>query len=115
MCLHLEVVRSTSEVTCCSDRTASTQAGSGSRSFGVFALLCAGWLPLAPGARQTALYAASVLAAFSANGTVPLYFELAVEAAFPVAEGLVATILTASTSTRNPLQKCAMNFRRRTK
>ena len=63
-------------------------------AFATFALACAGCLPLSAADRQRTLYAASIVASLFANGTVPLFFELAVEAAFPVAEGLVTTVLT---------------------
>jgi len=40
------------------------------------------------------LYATSITAALLSNAVIPLFFEMAVEAAYPVAEGLTINILT---------------------
>ena len=65
-----------------------------SLSFALFAALCLEAVALPHGARLAALYATSVLAALAVNSTAPLYYELAVEACYPIAEGLTTSILT---------------------
>merc|ERR1712096_497350 len=40
------------------------------------------------------LYATSILAALFCNAMIPLFFEMAVEAAYPIAEGLTTNVLT---------------------
>ena len=46
--------------------------------------------------RLAALYATSIATALCVNAAVPLFYECAVEAAYPIAEGLVTTVLTVS-------------------
>jgi MFS transporter, FLVCR family, disrupted in renal carcinoma protein 2 len=58
-------------------------------AFLVFGLYCSGALPMSTGA----LYASSVLGGLLINSTIPLFFELAVETAYPVAEGLSGGVL----------------------
>ena len=46
--------------------------------------------------RLTLLYVTSIGVALCVNAAAPLFYEAAVEAAFPIAEGLVTTVLTVS-------------------
>ena len=58
-------------------------------AFLVFALFCSGALSASTGA----LYTSSVLGGLLINSTIPLFFELAVETAYPIAEGLSGGVL----------------------
>lgn len=61
-------------------------------SLTIFTLICAGILPYS----KAVLYLTSVLGGFFVNGTIPLFFELAVESTYPVAEGITSGFLTFS-------------------
>lgn len=61
-------------------------------SLAIFTLICAGVLPYSKGL----LYLTSILGGFFVNGTIPLFFELAVESTYPVAEGITSGFLTFS-------------------
>ena len=60
--------------------------------YGVFAFMCAEFIPYS----KTVLFLTFILGGFFANGTVPLFFEMAVETAYPVAEGITSGFLTMS-------------------
>eukprot|EP01065_Artemidia_motanka_P043945 TRINITY_DN6180_c0_g1_i1.p1 TRINITY_DN6180_c0_g1~~TRINITY_DN6180_c0_g1_i1.p1 ORF type:complete len:506 (+),score=85.75 TRINITY_DN6180_c0_g1_i1:56-1519(+) len=62
----------------------------GAASFLAFASMCAGLIP----SPKWALYLLCCTCGFSVNGTIPLFYELAVETAYPVAEGLTTCVLT---------------------
>lgn len=68
--------------------------GLGAAFFAVFALCAAGTLRLAPGAGYNVLFWSGLLGGFFTNAAIPLYFELAMEAAFPLPSGTVITVLT---------------------
>ncbi|CAH3174269.1 unnamed protein product [Porites lobata] len=61
-------------------------------SLTIFTLICAGILPYS----KPLLYLTSILGGFFVNGTIPLFFELAVESTYPVAEGITSGFLTFS-------------------
>lgn len=61
-------------------------------SLTIFTLICAGYLPDS----KPLLYLTSILGGFFVNGTIPLFFELAVESTYPVAEGITSGFLTFS-------------------
>lgn len=61
-------------------------------SFAIFTLICARIIPY----NKILLYATFIIGGFFANGTVPLFFEMAVETAYPVAEGISSGFLTVS-------------------
>lgn len=61
-------------------------------SLAIFTLVCAGVLPFS----ETILYITSILGGFFVNGTIPLFFEMAVESTYPVAEGITSGFLTFS-------------------
>lgn len=61
-------------------------------SLTIFTLICAGVLPYS----KVILYLTSILGGFFVNGTIPLFFELAVESTYPVAEGITSGFLTFS-------------------
>lgn len=61
-------------------------------SLTVFTLICAGTLPYS----KAVLYLTSIFGGFFVNGTIPLFFELAVESTYPVAEGITSGFLTFS-------------------
>lgn len=65
-------------------------------SFLIFACLCSGFLgngSSSPGF-MAALYATSILAALFCNAMIPLFFEMSVEAAYPISEGVTINVLT---------------------
>jgi FLVCR family MFS transporter len=57
--------------------------------FAWFALLCSGAVPFS----LWAAYLSCILGGFCINGTIPLFYELAVETTFPIAEGSTAGFL----------------------
>jgi FLVCR family MFS transporter len=59
-------------------------------AFLIFALICDKTIPLS----VPLLYGMSVLGGLFVNGTIPLFYELGVESAFPIAEGLSTSVLT---------------------
>ncbi len=59
-----------------------------------FALTCAGSLPFPASAQLPLMYFFSTFGSLWANATTPLYYELAVEATYPIAEGLTTAALT---------------------
>ena len=61
-------------------------------SLTIFTLICAGVLPYS----KVVLYLTSILGGFFVNGTIPLFFELAMESTYPVAEGITSGFLTFS-------------------
>ena len=61
-------------------------------SFVAFTLMCAGVIPY----NTPLLYATCISAGFFTSGTFPLFFEMTVETAYPVAEGVTSCILTAA-------------------
>lgn len=61
-------------------------------SLTIFTLICAGILPYS----KALLYLTSILGGFFVNGSIPLFFELAVESTYPVAEGITSGFLTFS-------------------
>ena len=61
-------------------------------SLAIFTLICGGVLPFS----KAILYLTSILGGFFVNGTIPLFFELAVESTYPVAEGITSGFLTFS-------------------
>lgn len=59
--------------------------------FALFALACTGGDELpAVMTSKTLIYTTCVLVGLTINGTIPLYYEMCVEASYPVAEGLTA-------------------------
>lgn len=58
----------------------------------IFTLICAGVLPYS----KVVLFVTSILGGLFVNGTIPLFFELAVESTYPVAEGITSGFLTFS-------------------
>ena len=58
----------------------------------LFTLMCAGIIPY----YKAVLFLTFILGGFFANGAVPLFFEMAVETAYPVAEGITSGFLTMS-------------------
>ena len=71
--------------------------GGGAVAFLAFALVC-GPLQLPAARLLPYLYASSIVGTIFAQMTVPLFYELTVEAMFPVAEGLVTAALTSMTN-----------------
>eukprot|EP00756_Hemistasia_phaeocysticola_P033840 Hpha_TRINITY_DN16485_c2_g9::TRINITY_DN16485_c2_g9_i1::g.160463::m.160463/K15381/DIRC2, SLC49A3; MFS transporter, FLVCR family, disrupted in renal carcinoma protein 2 len=65
--------------------------GIGAVCFIAFALMCQKIIPF----NLPCLYVLSTLGGFAINGTIPLFFELAVESAYPVSEALTTMVLTA--------------------
>ena len=61
-------------------------------SFALFTLMCAGIIPY----NKAILYFTFITGGFFANATIPLFFEMAVETAYPVAEGITSGFLTMS-------------------
>ncbi|XP_065647705.1 solute carrier family 49 member 4 isoform X5 [Hydra vulgaris] len=61
-------------------------------SFGVFGLICVEVIPKS----ITLLYFTSIIGGICINGTIPLFFELAVESSYPVAEGINTGAMTFS-------------------
>lgn len=61
-------------------------------SLAIFTLICAGILHFS----KPVLYLTSILGGFFVNGTIPLFFEMAVESTYPVAEGITSGFLTFS-------------------
>lgn len=61
-------------------------------SLAIFTLICAGKIPYS----KIVLFITSVLGGLFVNGTIPLFFELAVESTYPVAEGITSGFLTFS-------------------
>jgi len=70
----------------------------GSFSYFLFSGLCSRLLKGGERNFITELYAASILGALSCNAMIPLFFEMAVETAYPVAEGLTTSILTVASN-----------------
>lgn len=67
--------------------------------FAVFAMACSPSLLPKPwvhatSARLAIMYATSITGSMAINAAIPLYFELAVEATYPIAEGMTTTALT---------------------
>lgn len=58
----------------------------------LFTLICDNVLPK----WNVLLYITSILGGFFVNGSIPLFFELAVESTYPIAEGITAGCLTFS-------------------
>ena len=58
----------------------------------IFSLGCAGVVP--DDSRLGVLYLGAVLASLAFNAAVPLFYELAVEASYPIGEGLVTMLVT---------------------
>lgn len=58
--------------------------------YALFALICAGIIPY----YKAVLFLTFILGGFFTNGTIPLFFEMAVETAYPVAEGITSGFLT---------------------
>ena len=61
-------------------------------SLTIFTLICADILPYS----KVVLFVTSILGGLFVNGTIPLFFELAVESTYPVAEGITSGFLTFS-------------------
>lgn len=61
-------------------------------SLTIFTLICAGILPYS----KPVLFITCILGGLFVNGTIPLFFELAVESTYPVAEGITSGFLTFS-------------------
>lgn len=61
-------------------------------SLSIFTLICAGIIPYS----KLVLFITSILGGLFVNGTIPLFFELAVESTYPVAEGITSGFLTFS-------------------
>ncbi|XP_020625238.1 disrupted in renal carcinoma protein 2 homolog isoform X2 [Orbicella faveolata] len=61
-------------------------------SLSIFTLICAGVIPYS----KLVLFITSILGGLFVNGTIPLFFELAVESTYPVAEGITSGFLTFS-------------------
>ena len=59
-------------------------------SYGLFTFICAGIIPY----NKAILFLTCILAGFFTNGTIPLFFEMAVETAYPVAEGITSGFVT---------------------
>lgn len=58
-------------------------------SYTLFTLICARYIPY----NKSVLFITCILGGFFTNGTIPLFFEMAVETAYPVAEGITSTLL----------------------
>ncbi|XP_078347324.1 solute carrier family 49 member 4 homolog [Oculina patagonica] len=61
-------------------------------SLTIFTLMCAGIISYS----KIVLFITSILGGLFVNGTIPLFFELAVESTYPVAEGITSGFLTFS-------------------
>lgn len=61
-------------------------------SYALFTFMCAGIIPY----YRAVLFVTCILGGFFTNGTIPLFFEMAVETAYPVAEGITSGLLTVS-------------------
>ena len=59
-------------------------------AFLIFALICDETIELS----VSLLYCMSILGGLLVNGTIPLFYELGVESAYPIAEGLTTSVLT---------------------
>ena len=68
--------------------------GLGAAFFAVFALVASGAVRVPGGAGYSALFASALLGGLFTNAAIPIYFELAMEAAFPLPSGTVITVLT---------------------
>lgn len=55
----------------------------------IFSLSCAGTLP----STKSLLYSSIIFGGFVYNGTLPLFYELAMECVYPVGEGIAGGIL----------------------
>ncbi|KAL9988616.1 hypothetical protein ACROYT_G003082 [Oculina patagonica] len=62
--------------------------------FALFAFMCARIIPYT----KAVLFLTFILGGFFTNATVPLFFEMAVETAYPVAEGITSGLLTVSSN-----------------
>ena len=60
--------------------------------FGVFALICVKIIPKS----MALFYLTSIIGGLCVNGSIPLFFELAVESSYPVAEGINTGAMTFS-------------------
>lgn len=61
-------------------------------AYGWFAMLC---LNLLPGKSGTGMiYFSAILGGFLLNGSIPLFYEIAVESMYPIAEGTTTCLLT---------------------
>ncbi|XP_078342231.1 solute carrier family 49 member 4 homolog isoform X2 [Oculina patagonica] len=60
--------------------------------FALFAFMCARIIPYS----KAVLFLTFILGGFFTNGTLPLFFEMAVETAYPVAEGITSVFLMMS-------------------
>ena len=61
-------------------------------SYALFTFMCAGIIPYC----KAVLFLTFILGGFFSNGSIPLFFEMAVETAYPVAEGVTSGFLTIS-------------------
>ena len=61
-------------------------------SYGLFTFMCARIIPYV----KAVLFITCILGGFFTNGSIPLFFEMAVETAYPVAEGITSGFLTVS-------------------
>lgn len=61
-------------------------------SYGLFTFICSGIIPY----NKVVLFITCIVGGFFTNGTIPLFFEMSVETAYPVAEGITSTFLNAS-------------------
>lgn len=61
-------------------------------SYALFTFMCAGIIPYC----KAVLFLTFILGGFFSNGSIPLFFEMAVETAYPVAEGITSGFLTIS-------------------
>ena len=61
-------------------------------SYALFTFMCAGIVPYC----KAVLFLTFILGGFFTNGSIPLFFEMAVETAYPVAEGITSGFLTIS-------------------
>jgi len=59
-----------------------------------FACFCARLIAVAPSRLLLALYVSSITGTLFCNSTIPLFYEMAVEAVYPIAEGLSTAVLT---------------------
>ena len=61
-------------------------------SYALFTFMCAGIIPYC----KAVLFLTFILGGFFSNGSIPLFFEMAVETAYPVAEGITSCVLKIS-------------------
>ena len=61
-------------------------------SYALFTFMCAGIIPYC----KAVLFLTFILGGFFSNGSIALFFEMAVETAYPVAEGITSGFLTIS-------------------